>query len=87
MVDFKRSDFVFLLLTTLFALNQASRDIMELGEVIASGSSKLYIPRCRPRQCEGMGSCWCCIYLEGAKRCTKEKDVCIANCHAPPQRA
>ncbi|KAI3901068.1 hypothetical protein MKW92_048882 [Papaver armeniacum] len=85
MADFKSLGLVFLLLTTLLAVNQAKRDLSDLGEII--GSSKIYISGCRPRQCEGSGSCWCCIYIEGDKRCSKEKDVCLANCHAPPHRA
>ncbi|KAI3870920.1 hypothetical protein MKX03_025108 [Papaver bracteatum] len=80
---FKRFALLFLLLSSLFSLDQANRD--ELGEII--GSSKINISGFRPRQCKEIGSCWCCIYIENPKRCVKEKNVCVANCQEPQKRA
>ncbi|KAI3870917.1 hypothetical protein MKX03_025105 [Papaver bracteatum] len=86
--DFKCLGLVFLLLTTLFSLSQASRDISEFGGEIASWSSNIYDPGCRPRTCEGIGKCWCCVYEKDMYHgCAKEKDGCISRCHKPPQRA
>ncbi|RZC86212.1 hypothetical protein C5167_007398 [Papaver somniferum] len=83
--DFKRSSLVFLLLTALFFLSQ---DISDLGEEIALGSSNIYFSGCRPRTCEGIGKCWCCVYEKDMYHgCAKEKDGCISRCHKPPQRA
>ncbi|KAI3886891.1 hypothetical protein MKW92_013745 [Papaver armeniacum] len=81
--DFKKFALVLLLLSSLFSLHQANRD--ELGEII--GSSKINISGCRPRHCEEIGSCWCCIYIKDPKRCVKEKNVCVSNCHEPPNKA
>ncbi|KAI3888387.1 hypothetical protein MKW92_044731 [Papaver armeniacum] len=87
--DFKRLGFVLLLLTTLFSLCLASRDISDLGEIIASsGRSNIYFSGCAPRKCEGIGKCWCCVYEKDMYHgCAKDKDACVSRCHKPPQRA
>ncbi|KAI3926480.1 hypothetical protein MKW98_003833 [Papaver atlanticum] len=85
--DFKRLGLVFLLLMTLLALSQASRDISELGEIVTSGNSNVYFSGCVPRKCD-IGKCWCCVYEKDMYQgCATEKDGCISRCHKPPQRA
>ncbi|MCL7029595.1 hypothetical protein MKW94_027301 [Papaver nudicaule] len=88
--DFKCLALAFLLLATLFAHNQASRDKSEFGETIFSGS-KIDIGGCRPRDCHNIGHCWCCIYQNQVAAltpggCVKEKSECLSKCHKPPQR-